>query len=81
MISRIWVLFTLLVLLAGLAADPALAQSDKGPKGVKAKGLVTSLGGFKETIDMPVVVTGATSSSSRAGRPDASSSGCPPTST
>ena len=60
MISRSCVLLTLLVLLAGLAADPALAQSDKAPKGVKAKGLVTSLGGFKDTINMPVVVTGAT---------------------
>jgi hypothetical protein len=60
MISRSWVLFTLVVLLAGLAADPALAQSDKAPKGVKTKGLVTSLGGFKDTINMPVVVTGST---------------------
>jgi hypothetical protein len=60
MISRSWVLFTLLVLLVGLAADPALAQSDKAPKGVKTKGLVTSLGGFKDTINMPVVVTGST---------------------
>jgi hypothetical protein len=60
MISRSWVLFTLLVLLVGLAADPALAQSDKAPKGVKTKGLVTSLGGFKDTVNMPVVVTGAT---------------------
>ena len=60
MISRSWVLFTLLVLLAGLAADPALAQSDKAPKGVKTKGLVTSLGGFKDTVNMPVVVTGST---------------------
>lgn len=60
MISRSWVLFTLLVLLVGLAADPALAQSDKAPKGVKTKGLVTSLGGFKDTVNMPVVVTGST---------------------
>jgi hypothetical protein len=60
MISRSWVLFTLLTLLLGLAADPALAQSDKAPKGVKTKGLVTSLGGFKDTVNMPVVVTGST---------------------
>lgn len=60
MISRSWVLFTLLILLMGLAADPALAQSDKAPKGVKTKGLVTSLGGFKDTVNMPVVVTGST---------------------
>jgi hypothetical protein len=60
MISRSWVLFTLLILLVGLPADPALAQSDKAPKGVKTKGLVTSLGGFKDTVNMPVVVTGST---------------------
>lgn len=60
MISRSWVLFTLVVLLMGLAADPALAQGDKAPKGVKTKGLVTSLGGFKDTVNMPVVVTGST---------------------
>ena len=60
MISRSCVLFTLIVLLAGLSADSAVAQSDKAPKGVKSKGLVTSLGGFKDTVNMPVVVTGAT---------------------
>jgi hypothetical protein len=59
MISRSLVLLTL-VLLVGLAADPAPAQSDKAPKGVKTKGLVTSLGGFKDTVNMPVVVTGST---------------------
>jgi hypothetical protein len=60
MISRSCVLFALVVLLAGLAVDPAVAQSDKAPKGVKSKGLVTSLGAFKDTVNMPVVVTGAT---------------------
>ena len=30
------------------------------PKGVTTKGLVTSLGGFRDTVNMPVVVTGAT---------------------
>jgi hypothetical protein len=60
MISRSCVLFTLLILLIGFAADPASAQSDKAPKGVKAKGLVTSLGGFKDTVNMPVAVSGAT---------------------
>jgi hypothetical protein len=60
MISRVYVLFTLVVLLIGLGAGPAPAQSDKAPKGVKARGLVTSLGGFRDTINMPVVVTGST---------------------
>lgn len=60
MISRSCVLFTLVVLLIGLGADSAPAQSDKAPKGVKSKGLVTSLGGFRDTVNMPVTVTGAT---------------------
>jgi len=60
MISRSCVLFTLVVLLIGLGAGPAPAQSDKAPKGVKARGLVTSLGGFRDTVNMPVVVTGST---------------------
>ncbi|HEX7217352.1 MAG TPA: hypothetical protein VF578_24315 [Methylomirabilota bacterium] len=60
MISRSWVLFTLVVLLAGLSADTAVAQSDKAAKGVKARALVTSLGTFKDTVNMPVAVTGST---------------------
>ena len=60
MILRSCILFTLFVLLSGLTADPVLAQSDKAPKGVKTKGLVTSLGGFKDTVNMPVVVSGST---------------------
>jgi len=60
MISRSCVLLTLLVLLSGLAADPAPAQSDNAPKGVKTTGLVTSLGGFKDTVEAPILVTGST---------------------
>ena len=60
MISRSCILFTLVVLLSGLAAEPVLAQSDKAPKGVTTRGLVTSLGGFKDTVNMPVVVSGST---------------------
>ena len=60
MISRSGVLFTLVLLLAGLSADTVVAQSDKAAKGVKAKGLVTSLGPFRSTVNMPVVVTGST---------------------
>ena len=60
MISRSCVLFTLVVLLAGLSADTVVAQSDNAPKGVKTRGLVTSLGPFKDTVNMPVLVTGAT---------------------
>ena len=60
MISRSWVLLTLVVLLSGPAAAPALAQSDNAPKGVKTTGLVTSLGGFKDTVSAPIFVTGST---------------------
>ena len=59
MISRS-VLALLAVLLVGCATGVASAQSDKAPKGVKTKGLVTSLGGFKDTISAPILVTGST---------------------
>lgn len=59
MILRSFVL-VLAVVFTALAGGPAAAQSDKAPKGVATKGLVTSLGGFKDTVNMPVFVTGAT---------------------
>jgi hypothetical protein len=54
-------LFVVLVvaLLTPLAGSPASAD-DAGPKGVKTKGLVTSLGGFSATVNAPVFVSGAT---------------------
>jgi quercetin dioxygenase-like cupin family protein len=41
---------------------PAIAQAPAAPqpKGVKATPLITSLGGFKETVSIPVVMTGQT---------------------
>src|SRR5260370_40453219 len=50
------------LLIIGLAGLPADAQDQKGaePKGVKVKGLVTSLGGFAATVSTPIFVTGAT---------------------
>jgi hypothetical protein len=61
MISRLLlVLVTLASLLWGATGERASAQSDKTPKGVTTRGLVTSLGGFKDTVNMPVVVTGST---------------------
>ena len=49
-------------LLVGLAGLPANAQDAKPaePKGVKTKGLVTSLGGFSATVSQPVAVSGVT---------------------
>ncbi|HKW91552.1 MAG TPA: hypothetical protein VJX92_06600 [Methylomirabilota bacterium] len=61
MISRfLFVLLTLASLLLGATVDLGSAQSDNAPKGVTTRGLVTSLGGFKDTVNMPVVVTGST---------------------
>ena len=57
------------VLAAGLAfialAMPALAQAPAPapvpqPKGVKSSNLITSLGGFREVVSIPVVLTGQT---------------------
>ena len=45
----------------GGGAAPAFAQTDGAPaveKGVKAKNLVTSLGGFRGTANIPIVLTG-----------------------
>lgn len=61
MLSRpLFVLLTLAALSLGLLLEPASAQSDKTPKGVTTKGLITSLGAFKDTVNMPVAVTGST---------------------
>jgi len=54
-----------LVLVAALSCvavipGPTSAQTDNAPKGVTTKNLVTSLGGFRETVNMPVLVTGST---------------------
>jgi quercetin dioxygenase-like cupin family protein len=50
------------VLVVGHASLPAVAQDDKVPeaKGIKVRGLVTSLGGFSATVNEPLFVTGAT---------------------
>jgi hypothetical protein len=61
MISRsLLVLLMLATLFLGPTVGPVSAQSDKTPKGVTTKGLVTSLGGFKDTVNMPVLVSGST---------------------
>src|SRR5215467_1491866 len=57
MTSRPSVLAALAVLVMGCAPGLALAQSSPTPKGVKSTGLVTSLGGFKATVNAPIVVT------------------------
>ena len=50
------------ILVIGLASLPAEAQAQKPPepKGMKAQGLVTSLGGFSATVSTPLFLTGST---------------------
>ena len=52
------------VVLAGIAVLPALAQQPDAPpaqpKGVTSRNLVTSLGGFSATVNAPIFVTGST---------------------
>jgi hypothetical protein len=52
----------LVVMLATALATPANAQQaaddTKKPKGVKARNLVTSLGGFTATVNAPLLITG-----------------------
>ena len=59
MMMKSFVLVTAILSVA-FAAAPASAQTDNAPKGVTMRGLVTSLGGFKDTVNMPVFVTGST---------------------
>lgn len=49
-------------LVVGLVGLPADAQDAKPaePKGVKMKGAVTSLGGFRATVNAPLAISGAT---------------------
>lgn len=62
MITKALIAAAASVLVVGLAGVPADAQGQKAPepKGVKAKGLVTSLGGFAATVNEPLFVTGST---------------------
>ena len=50
------------LLVIGLGSLPADAQAQKTaePKGIKVKGLITSLGGFSATVNTPIFVTGGT---------------------
>jgi quercetin dioxygenase-like cupin family protein len=62
MITKALIGATASLLVLGLAGVPAGAQDQKAPepKGIKAKGLVTSLGGFSATVTEPLFVTGST---------------------
>ena len=62
MITKTLIAAAASLLVIGFAGLPAEAQDQKAaePKGVKVKGLVTSLGGFSATVSTPLFVTGAT---------------------
>jgi quercetin dioxygenase-like cupin family protein len=62
MITRAMIAALASLLVVGHASLLAEAQDQKAPepKGVKTKGLVTSLGGFSATVNAPLFVTGAT---------------------
>ena len=62
MITRALIAALASLLIVGHASLPADAQDAKPaePKGIKVKGLVTSLGGFSATVSTPIFVTGAT---------------------
>lgn len=62
MITKVSIAAAASLLVVGLASFPADAQGSKPPepKGVKVKGLVTSLGGFSATVNAPIFVSGAT---------------------
>lgn len=62
MITRALIAAATSLLVLGLESMPVSAQSQPPaePKGIKVKGLVTSLGGFSATVNTPIFVTGAT---------------------
>ena len=62
MITKVSIAAAASLLVVGLASLPADAQDQKAaePKGVKVKGLVTSLGAFSATVTTPIFVTGGT---------------------
>lgn len=62
MITKLSIAAAASLFVLGLASLPAEAQAQKAaePKGVKVKGLVTSLGGFSATVNTPIFVTGGT---------------------
>ena len=62
MITRAMIAALASLLVVGYASLPADAQDQKAPeaKGIKTRGLVTSLGAFSATVNEPLFVTGAT---------------------
>jgi hypothetical protein len=60
MVTRLSLALVVALLVAPLAPAAAQQPDSKTPKGVKARNLVTSLGGFSATVNAPLLLTGAT---------------------
>ena len=60
MVIRFSLALVVALLVAVVAPVDAQQPDAKAPKGVKARNLVTSLGGFSATVNAPILLTGST---------------------
>jgi len=60
MVTRFSLSLVVALLVAVVAPVDAQQPDAKAPKGVKARNLVTSLGGFSATVNAPILLTGST---------------------
>lgn len=60
MVTRLSLALVVALLVAVVAPVDAQQPDAKAPKGVKARNLVTSLGGFSATVTAPILLTGST---------------------
>lgn len=60
MVTRFSLALVVALLVAVVAPVDAQQPDAKAPKGVKARNLVTSLGGFSATVNAPILLTGST---------------------
>jgi len=60
MVTRLSLALVVALLVAVVPQVDAQQADAKAPKGVKARNLVTSLGGFSATVNAPILLTGST---------------------
>jgi len=60
MVTRLSLALVVALLVAVVPQVDAQQAASKAPKGVKARNLVTSLGGFSATVNAPILLTGST---------------------
>ena len=60
MVTRLSLALVVALLVAVVPQVDAQQADTKAPKGVKARNLVTSLGGFSATVNAPILLTGST---------------------